>query len=459
MPLFSQYWYNLHWKNEWFTIHRIQRSPASLPRDIEHIWEQFVNFLDYNILENIRRLGFRKPTSIQACLFDAFLMPYHLFMAAETGSGKTLAYAAPVLSEIIRMKNAGRNPKAIILVPSFLLHTQVTTMVKELVKNLDVGKEPYLKILSTIHGVNNINPEDFDILISTPGHATNLLKLISTPLDIPFVIIDEADTLLDDGFVEKMASFLSVVPIKYSSIEGTASNDKGARVIFCSATCPDGLQELAEGVVQADYLQLVKSDYLHKLLPNVKQTFIRVREQDKIPYLIDLIADDYESVNGRTLIFCKDNDTVTFVSEKLLGDHIPNKVLGRDHNIEGARLLVSTDNGSRGMDIPNLRHVINYDMPRDLADYIHRLGRVGRCSKSRVNSRVTTFFGAIRGSIGAQTRIVTAIERAARLDQPLDDVPANVKGKIKDQKLRKLERSGKSLDIDEEEHDETFDLA
>lgn len=148
------------------------------------------------------------------------------------------------------------------------------------------------------------SPDDFDVLVATPSRAFTLLNSLPKPLSISTVVMDEADMLLDESFVDSMSEFISIVPIRHSTIDPKSST--GARIIFSSATCPNELQDLAEGIVDSSALTYIKSHTLHRLLPNIEQKFLRITRPERLQKLKEIIEKELQATsNARILIFCK----------------------------------------------------------------------------------------------------------------------------------------------------------
>ncbi|VDN00974.1 unnamed protein product [Thelazia callipaeda] len=364
-----------HYENMKYPPGNIELHP-SFSRDEAFSWDENIGFLDPVIISNVRECGFRMPTVIQRRSFRAFKSAAHLLITAETGSGKTVAYAAPLLS--ILKNTMDRLAKCIVFVPTHALRLQTSFMIENLAKNTGIkiigGNEDCQK-----ENLNNV--EDWDVLVTTPGLSP---KFCSTSA-VDYVVLDEADMLLDDSFLDDMLSLLRVIKIKHSALDENVTD--GARLIFSSATCPDKLREIATNIVNDRHLYCVKTENLHLIMPHVKQTFIRIREMDKLDKLKEMIQKGFSLSSGQTLIFCKNSESASFVSTSLSKFGIENAFLTGGHQVihtidnmrsGKTRIIVATDVASRGLDLPHLRHVVNYDFPRQISDYIHRCGRIGR---------------------------------------------------------------------------------
>ncbi|KAH7730446.1 DEAD box protein/DEAH protein box helicase [Aphelenchoides avenae] len=436
IPLVSEHWHKSKYRDDWFIIRRLHKKPPAVWNSHERDWYHFAERFDPQIYRNVMGMGFKSPTTIQYETFKSFEFPQHLYIAAETGSGKTIAYGVPLLSAIAELKKAGRKAKGIVLVVTSQLKQQIASVLSGLCSGTD------LKVVATEkHGGENKN--DFDILLATPASAAKTLKSLVEPADIPLVVLDEADMLLDESFVESMTDFLAAVPVRYSASEPMCAD--GARLMFCSATCPDELQEIVEGVVSNRQIYYVRSDSLHRVSANIEQQFLRVRERDKVEKLVELLGEDLKHEGRKTLVFCKDGRTARFVSSSLRNKATEHFLIQKGTEIpDQTRILVATDIASRGLDIPNLRHVINYDFPRYLVDYVHRAGRVGRCGTKRGKDRVSSFVRDLKSEIA----IVNTIEKAARLNRELPDIETDVAGQLRQSRLKQATH-------EDEDEDET----
>ncbi|VDK86550.1 unnamed protein product [Litomosoides sigmodontis] len=422
IELVSTYWRKSKYKNEWFTIHPIAKKNPSFNRDEAFSWDENVSLLDSAIIANVRKLGFRMPTIIQRRAFRAFKSDAHLLITAETGSGKTAAYAAPLLSSLLQ--NMDRHAKGIVLVPTHALRVQTSLMINKLAEGTNIkvvggGKSWRIEELDS--------KEDWDVLVSTPSFSPEFFA----SSNIEYIVLDEADMLLDDSFLNNITGLLRPLKIRYSVADKNCKD--GIRLILSSATYPDELQQIAESIVDCKHLYCVKTENLHRIMPHIKQTFIRIREMDKLEKLKELLQKGLSFASGQTLIFCKDLKNVNFVSRSLDEVGIGHICLRRGCRFERVfdelyngtvRIIISTDVASRGLDLPQLRHIINYDFPRQISDYVHRCGRIGRIG-SLHKCLMTSF---VRRAW--EVKHVNSIELAARLHRALEDVELNNPAKL-----------------------------
>ncbi|PIO60378.1 hypothetical protein TELCIR_18124 [Teladorsagia circumcincta] len=239
---------------------------------------------------------------------------------------------------------------------------------------------------------------DWDILIGTPGLVQkHLQNNAGCSAEVKHLILEEADMILDESFTEVLTEVFALIPIA-NSVTNTGDTTSGARVIFCSATCPEEVECLADGVVDRQFLRYIRSPRLHSLLPNIELKFIRVREKDKIARLAELLSEDMKRGElNETMVFCKDRATAAFVHQQLQSfEYKVHLWTSRDATgEEGARIFIATDAAAR-------------------------IGRIGRLSSSFLG-RVTSF---VRRP--SEVRLTNAIELAARLGRPLSDVRSEI---------------------------------
>ncbi|EYB93511.1 hypothetical protein Y032_0181g852 [Ancylostoma ceylanicum] len=421
--LCSQYWEKNKYSDDWFVIKRTTKEAPSQFAKWENAWEHYVpDRLDPLIRDVIADLGLKTPTYVQTQCLQVFPSRYHIFIAAETGSGKTIAYAAPLLSRLLHRRRKGINEKAVILAVTASLKEQTFAVLSKLAAKTDLK----LAMCSTEASTSN----DWDVLVGTPGLVEKYLRNSGNGSDVKHLILDEADMILDESFTDVLTEIFALIPIANSVTNtDTSSEDKsnGARVIFCSASCPEELECLADGVVDRQFLRYIKSPKLHSLSHNVEMKFIRVREKDKITRLTELLSEDMKRGGlNQTIVFCKDRATAVFVHQQLQSfEHdvaLWKSPLPHDNE---TRIFIATDVAARGIDLPRLSHVINYDLSRHAVDFLHRIGRVGRLSSSFLG-RVTSFVRT-----PSEVRLTNVIELAARLGRPLSNIEADVSGQIR----------------------------
>lgn len=326
------------------------------------------------IMQAITELGYAEPTHIQAALIPIMLTGVDVIGQAQTGTGKTAAFALPILQNFQPQKQ----PQALILAPTRELALQVADSMIEYGKRLPVrvlavyGGQPYgPQIGSLKRGV--------DIVVGTPGRLNDLLERKVLDLSgIKTVVLDEADEMLNMGFIEEVEKILGMTP-------------PGRQTALFSATMPPRIRALANRFMRDPQSVLIKRTALTALA--IEQRYYLVHESDKTNALTRLF--EIEPIKS-ALIFARTRaETATLANELVVrgipaeaihGDLDQNareRVLGR-FRANQLKVLVATDVAARGLDIEDISHVFNYHLPDDAEVYIHRIGRTGRAGKTGV---------------------------------------------------------------------------
>jgi len=326
--------------------------------------------LSKEILKAIDDKGYKKATPIQKELIPAIFSKRDILAGAKTGTGKTAGFVLPILDLI--GKDTKHYPKALIIVPTRELAKQVYSNIQEYSK--------YLPIKSTsLIGGANITTEakklqsGVDIIVATTGRLLEHIKKRNIRLDsVEYLVLDEADTILDMGFIKEVKAILSFLPKKRQNI-------------LISATLTGSVKILAESILKK--AKLIEVDSVGTISQNIKQVVYPVIEELKDELLSFLIGSkNYKQV----LVFVRKKEEAKRVEKELNLSGLKTLSIHGDKSIgkrtkaleefkEGkVRVLVATDIASRGLDIPNLEVVINYDIPHVVGDYIHRVGRTGR---------------------------------------------------------------------------------
>jgi len=395
-----------------FTIHATKENP-SFSRDEDTSFHQLN--LTFEVISALRLLDVQKPTCIQSKAIPAILKGSNVMYAAETGSGKTLAYLLPILTNLTRYNQSKyETPYALVLTPTHELCLQVEKMAR----SLDTGysfrafhsTSSYLKLRS-----GKVKPPD--VLITTPTPL--IVALNQRCLDLgglASVVIDECDTMFDDSFAKQTNNILNRINI----VDGTRqplSGDHRTQLIMCSATFPKHANDHLKNLLSMDNLVTLRTGYLHRVPPHITQKFIRVRPSQKMDNLIKLLS---SRKDRGTIVFCNYRKSATMVAsacdennidvvklDKSLSSKERSEILDRFHNGD-VKILIATDLASRGIDTSQACEVINYEVPNNVSDYIHRCGRVGRVGTNN-ECNVTTFV-----SHKWEVPLVSQIEEAAK---------------------------------------------
>ena len=339
--------------------------------------QEFIDLgLSEKSLEAVRAKGFEIPTEIQKRCIPALLRGHgDLIGQAQTGTGKTAAFALPILEMLDRETKRTNIPKALVLVPTRELCIQVC----EEIHSLALGRP--VRTTSIYGGASyNIQFRDLkagvDIVVGTPGRIQDHMERGTLDLSaIRVCVLDEADEMLDMGFIEDIENILSKIP-------------EDRQTLCFSATMPDPILKLASRFMK-DY-ELIRVQTQDMTSSLTKQIFYELYEEDKFEILCRTIDMD---PNFYGLVFCRTKLQCDEIGSKLISYGYNAEVLHGDlsqtqrelivHKMREHRIsiLVATDVAARGIDIPELTHVINYSLPEDPETYIHRVGRTGRAGK------------------------------------------------------------------------------
>jgi len=344
-----------------------------------------MNFDELNlapaILEAVREQGYTTPTPIQAQAIPAVLAGHDLLAGAQTGTGKTAAFTLPMLQRLSstdRLKNArgGVAVRALVLTPTRELAAQVEESVQTYGKNLSLTS-------AVIFGGVGMNPQinmlkkGVDILVATPGRLLDLQQQGFLDLSqVQILVLDEADRMLDMGFIHDVKKILALVP-------------KDKQSLLFSATFSDEIRELANALLKNP--QSIQVTPPNTTVQRITQTIHPVGRGKKKALLAHIINQHNWS---QVLVFTRTKFGANNVAEFLTKNNINAMALhgnksqaARTQALAGfksgeIRALVATDIAARGIDIDDLPHVVNYDIPNVSEDYVHRIGRTGRAGAS-----------------------------------------------------------------------------
>ncbi len=369
--------------------------------------------LNKQILQAIADAGYETPTPIQEKAIPLVLAGHDVMGVAQTGTGKTAAFVLPILMKIKYAQ--GMHPRALILAPTRELAIQIEKAVETYCKHTDIrytcvygGLGPKTQIETIEKGV--------DIIIATPGRLLDLYTREDLVLkNINTLVMDEADKMMDMGFMPQINSILEVIPVKRQNL-------------LFSATMPEKVQKLSEDFLEFPEFvevtpQATAAETVEQVLyetPNIKT---------KINLLHHFLQD--EETFNRVMIFTrtrKNADSVyKFLARKFSEDDVrvihANKGQNTRINSMNAfksgeiRILVGTDVVARGIDVTLVSHVINFDIPLIYEDYVHRIGRTGRAMQSGK---------AISFITEADVYHMKKIEKIIRMQVPIESIPTEV---------------------------------
>src|SRR5216683_1962352 len=309
------------------------------------------------VLQAVADKGYTEPTPIQEKAIPIVLMGRDVLGCAQTGTGKTASFVLPMIDILSQGRAKARMPRSLILEPTRELAAQVA-------ENFEIyGKNHKLNMALLIGGVSFPDQERVlergaDVLIATPGRLLDLFERGKILLsDVRILVIDEADRMLDMGFIPDVERIVGLLP-------------KQRQTLFFSATMAPEIRRLGDAFLNDPVAISVTPPT--SPAATVEQSLVVVAEADKRDALRRLIASE-EVKNA--LIFCNRKRDVDILQPKRT------ETLERFKNGE-IRLLVASDVAARGLDIQGLSHVFNFDVPYHAEDYIHRIGRTGRAGKA-----------------------------------------------------------------------------
>ena len=321
----------------------------------------------------LEKHGITSPTPIQEMSIPSAMDSLDILASAPTGTGKTLAYALPLIHGV------SSNPQktALVLVPTRELGMQVFENVKKLISrevkaSLLIGGDA---IGFQLKGLRN-NP---NFIIATPGRLNDHIKRGSVNLKtVSFLVLDETDRMLDMGFEEQLEIILSKLP-------------EERQTLMFSATFPHNIMNISKRYLKDPKVVTLSKE--QQPMPKIKQTMLRTSPSEKFSHLTKAIDDS----DGSVLVFVKTKRSADEITDKLRemdykacamhGDLRQNaraRTIKRFRD-EVTKIMVATDVAARGLDIPHIKYVINYDLPQCKEDYVHRIGRTGRAGAEGIS--------------------------------------------------------------------------
>lgn len=361
----------------------------------------------------VTEMGFETPTPIQARAIPLLLAGRDLIGQAQTGTGKTAAFALPLIQ---KCEPSRRETQALVLEPTRELAVQVAGGIHDLAKHTGLrvvpvyGGQPIDRQFRALSG-------GAQVVVGTPGRVLDHLRRGTLTLDqVQTCVLDEADEMLALGFLEDMEEILSLLP-------------EARQLAFFSATMPPRIEAMARRFLRNPAHVSIESR--RRTVDTTSQTYYEVPRGQKLEALARVL--DMETP-GPTIVFCRTRQETNDLAEALrLRGYSADALNGemaqaeRDRVLRRFRegqsdLLVATDVAARGLDIETVTHVINYDIPWDVEQYIHRIGRTGRAGRTGdaitlVEGRERRQLGFIEQAIGAKikpARVPTAADIAAR---------------------------------------------
>jgi ATP-dependent RNA helicase RhlE len=342
-----------------------------------------MTFKDLEIIAPIQQAldskGYTTPTPIQQQAIPILLEGRDLLGCAQTGTGKTAAFAIPIIQQLFNSSNTQKKPKrikALIVTPTRELAIQIADNFTEYSKNTHLKNTVIFGGVKQSSQVGQLK-QGVDILIATPGRLLDLLnqRLLSLRY-IEHFVLDEADQMLDMGFINDIKKLLKQLPERRQSL-------------FFSATMPQNIKELSQTIL--DNHETITIKPTQATAEKVGQSIYFVKKNDKTSLLIDLVN---KNPNDSTIVFSRTKHGADKVVKKLASAGIKSaaihgnksqnnrqKALGAFKNGE-INVLIATDIAARGIDVSDLSLVVNFDLPNIPETYVHRIGRTGRADAS-----------------------------------------------------------------------------
>ncbi|NOR73911.1 MAG: DEAD/DEAH box helicase [Draconibacterium sp.] len=326
-----------------------------------------------SILKSLNDIGFIDPTPIQQQAIPKINSGVNIVGVAQTGTGKTAAYLLPLLTKL--RKPEGVAPRVVIIVPTRELSIQVGEDVAELTTYSELRHAAIFGGIGWTKHADLLEP-GIDILIATPGRMWDLYQAgVLVLKKVKYLVIDEADRMLDMGFLPQLKQLQEVIPTKKQNL-------------LFSATFSETIEKLAEEFL--DYYEKLEIAPTATPVEKVTQVAYRVPNYRTKLNLIETLLEDEETFS-RVVIFVKTKEhaegVFKVVQRKSTGEtrilHSNKGQNARINSIQAfksgdVRVLITTDVSARGMDVSKVSHVINFDIPNDYEDYIHRIGRTAR---------------------------------------------------------------------------------
>jgi len=325
--------------------------------------------LSQPVMEGVKAMGYVQPTPIQLRAIPMIMNGQDVIGSAQTGTGKTAAFALPILS---RLGHGSKGVRALVLEPTRELAAQVETAIRDFARFTDI------RVAVVFGGVGYGRQREalqsgVDIIVATPGRLLDHMNQGTCRLDrVEYLVLDEADRMLDMGFLPDVKRIVQKVPQK-------------RQTMLFSATIPPQIDSLIKWAMKSP--ETIEIGVRRSPAETVKHVVYPVAENQKSDLLRALLDKvNYESV----IVFCRTKNRADRIAHLLKKNNHAVAVLHsnrtqkeREQALAGFRngkyeVLVATDIAARGLDVPEVSHVINFDVPQHPEDYVHRIGRTGR---------------------------------------------------------------------------------
>jgi len=388
--------------------------PAGMDVDgvIESTWTEVATSFDdmdlnENLLRGIYAYGFEKPSAIQQRAILPCIKGHDAIAQAQSGTGKTATFSISILQ---RIDSKSTETQALILAPTRELAQQIQKVVLALGDYMNVSCHACIGGTNLREDMRRIEM-GVQIIVGTPGRVYDMInRRVLNPKQMKMFVLDEADEMLSRGFKDQIYDVFRFLP-----------ND--VQVVLLSATMPADVLDVTSKFMRDPITILVKKEEL--TLEGIKQFYVNVEKED---WKLETLCDLYETLTiTQAVIFCNTRRKVDWLTDKMHGrdftvsamhgdmDQKERDVIMREFRSGSSRVLITTDLLARGIDVQQVSLVINYDLPTNRENYIHRIGRGGRFGRKGV---------AINFVTSEDTRILQDIEEHYRTN--IEEMPMNV---------------------------------
>lgn len=405
--------------------------------------------LSKKLLQSVKNEGYTEPTPVQEQAIPLLLKGHDVLGVAQTGTGKTAAFALPVLQIMARKEIKGRRKiRTLVLTPTRELAAQINERFAAYSEHLSIFHQVIFGGVSQKPQVKSLR-RGIDILVATPGRLLDLIEQGFIDLEnIEFFVLDEADRMLDMGFIRDIKKVIKLLPKKRQNL-------------LFSATMPSSIADLANSFLKDAVMIDLSPEEI--TVERIEQSVMFVEKQSKTNLIIDIIN---ENQIKRGIIFTRTKHGANRLVKKLDRAGIKSAAI-HGNKSQGARtrtlaafrngdipLLVATDIASRGIDIDGVTHIFNYDLPNEPESYVHRIGRTARAGKSGVaysfcDDSESGYLVGIQLLIGKQIpRLINHPYHFSKAIPKPDQKP----GKIKESKKNKKRNNNHSQQKSSKQH-------
>nr|AGN49316.1 vasa [Halobatrachus didactylus] len=347
-----------------------------------------------SLRKNVSKSGYVKPTPVQKHGMPIISAGRDLMACAQTGSGKTAAFLLPILQQLMADGVAAsqftvlQEPETIIVAPTRELINQIYMEARKFSFGTCVRPVVVYGGVSTGHQIRDLE-KGCNVLCGTPGRLLDVIGKGKVGLSkLRYLVLDEADRMLDMGFEPDMRRLVGSPGMP---------NKENRQTLMFSATYPEDIQRMAADFLKTDYIFLAVG-VVGGACTDVEQTFIKVTKYSKRDQLLDLLK---TTGTERTMVFVETKRQADFIATFLCQEKLPTTSIHgdreqrereqalKDFRSGKSPVLVATSVAARGLDIPDVQHVVNFDLPSNIDEYVHRIGRTGRCGNT---GRAVSFF-------------------------------------------------------------------